>query len=262
MQMNGLSQKEVGTHWAAREGHHSRFVRRWRLTAKTCLLVLAVVAWRSLEISREMLCFSAPRTDASMARRTGLLGALGAALAVPSSPESANAALLDILASEVPATVVASAFSVTAPSGFEVLEQTKSQVRWRGDKVQPMEGMTAAAEVTKASTLAQLFGPNVTEAGERIASTLKGSPFLVNATTEDPTGSGLDVYQFDIVTNRYRELSMYALVRSGAKNVLCYVSVKTPAQLFEDTVFVDKEATFRKVLSSFTPVEPQSEPAR
>jgi len=196
--------------------------------------------------------------DAALPRRQGLLGAVGMGLASSAvQPQVANAALLDILASEVPETVVASAFSVIAPSGFEILERTGSQVRWRGDKVQPMEGMTAAAEGTKARTLAELLGPNVTEAGEKIASTMKGSPFLVNATNEDPTGRGLDVYQFDIVTNRYRELSMYALVRSGTQNVLCYVAVKTPAQLFEDTVFTDKEATFKKVLASFTPVAPQ-----
>eukprot|EP00971_Amphidinium_carterae_P138399 2742460-Amphidinium_carterae.1 len=55
-----------------------------------------------------------------------------------------------------------------------------------------MEGMTAAAEGTKARTLAELLGPNVTEAGEKIASTMKGSPFLVNATNED----ACDIFDF------------------------------------------------------------------
>eukprot|EP00403_Amphidinium_massartii_P011262 CAMPEP_0178425284 /NCGR_PEP_ID=MMETSP0689_2-20121128/28642_1 /TAXON_ID=160604 /ORGANISM="Amphidinium massartii, Strain CS-259" /LENGTH=256 /DNA_ID=CAMNT_0020046939 /DNA_START=84 /DNA_END=851 /DNA_ORIENTATION=+ len=192
-------------------------------------------------------------SSSSCSRREALsigpvAGATSATLFSSAAAQSpASAALLDFLAGESEPTTIMDAFKVTAPAGFAILEQSAGQVAWRGDKVQPMEGMVAAAQLTKATSLAELLGPNVTEAGEQVAAKFKGNPFLVNATAEDPTGQGLDVYQFDIVTNRFREVSMYALIKRGGQNVLCFVSLKTPAQLFLDS-FANKEDSFRQSL--------------
>eukprot|EP00403_Amphidinium_massartii_P033246 CAMPEP_0178448824 /NCGR_PEP_ID=MMETSP0689_2-20121128/42205_1 /TAXON_ID=160604 /ORGANISM="Amphidinium massartii, Strain CS-259" /LENGTH=265 /DNA_ID=CAMNT_0020074065 /DNA_START=84 /DNA_END=879 /DNA_ORIENTATION=+ len=194
-------------------------------------------------------------SSSSCSRREALsigpvAGATSATLFSSAAAQSpASAALLDFLAGESEPTTIMDAFKVTAPAGFAILEQSAGQVAWRGDKVQPMEGMVAAAQLTKATSLAELLGPNVTEAGEQVAAKFKGNPFLVNATAEDPTGQGLDVYQFDIVTNRFREVSMYALIKRGGQNVLCFVSLKTPAQLFLDS-FANKEDSFRQSLAS------------
>jgi len=142
-------------------------------------------------------------------------------------------------------------FNVSMPPDFRVKERQASSVVFRGDRVQPLEVITAAAKVVTYRSLAEAFGTNATKVGERLAVKRlkgKGTSRLVEAKV-DPTGAGLDAYAFEFDGDFLHELELVALVRRGSENVLCNIVLQTPRLLWED-----RKELFPAILGSFKPL--------
>eukprot|EP00434_Breviolum_minutum_P011816 symbB.v1.2.010427.t1/scaffold655.1/size176010/14 len=129
---------------------------------------------------------------------------------------------------------------------------------WQGDRIQPLEVMTAKSKAVQFTSLAEALGANATEVGATMA---KVRPSVrVNSTVEatlvealvDPTETGLDTYQFEFVSDFIHELKLYALLKADGKNYLCSVNLRTPALLWED-----RQEKFRQIMATLTPLEVQ-----
>lgn len=147
---------------------------------------------------------------------------------------------------------VSMVFNVSFPPDFELIRDLPGFKVWLGDKVQPLEQMSAAAKVVSYKSLAEAFGPNVTEAGLKLAlKRPQGNATLLDGQV-DPQFTGLDIYQFEFENDRLHELVLYALVRKDGQNYLCNVGVRTPALMWPT-----RKDTFVSVMASFRPLEPQ-----
>lgn len=149
-------------------------------------------------------------------------------------------------------------FNVSMPPNYVLKKSAPGLLAWQGDRVQPTEVMTAKTKAVEFSSLSEALGANATEVGETMA---KVRPSVrVNTTVEatlvealvDPAEKGLDIYQFEFVSDFLHELKLYALVKAEGKNYLCSVNVRTPALLWED-----RQELFRSIMASFTPLEAQ-----
>lgn len=141
-------------------------------------------------------------------------------------------------------------FNVSMPRDFRIKDRQPSAISWSGDRVQPLESATAAVKVVKYTSLADAFGANVTEVGERLAAKrLKGKARLVEAKM-DPTGAGLDAYAFEFDGDILHELELVVLTRRGSESVLCNLVLRTPRLLWED-----RSKLFPAILGSFTLLE-------
>mmetsp|Transcript_54480 Transcript_54480/g.122558 ORF Transcript_54480/g.122558 Transcript_54480/m.122558 type:complete len:235 (-) Transcript_54480:94-798(-) len=219
--------------------------RRQRGTRQRTLAAVALAALVGLCASR---CFVAPGPSAAgaeasgMARRTVLGGLLVAA------PMPVHAEGLLSGSAMKPYSVV-NAFSVSFPSDFEVLKEDPAGYVLQGDKVQPAEQMTAAGKVVSYANLATGFGANITEVGQRLAAKRPtGAAKLVGAKA-DPTGAGIDAYQFEFQGDQLHELWLIAVVKRGNENVLCNVAVRTP-----NLVWDTRKELFEKIIASFKPL--------
>lgn len=145
------------------------------------------------------------------------------------------------------------AFNISMPPEFKVLNQTERAIAWQGDRIQPLEVMSAAAKVTTYSTLAEALGSNITAVGERLAAKRPWGTGAqcVNA-SQDPANTTLDTYIFEFVGDRIHEFQLFSILQRGSEKVLCNVALRTPPM-----VWVDKQETFNKILATFTPLEPQ-----
>eukprot|EP00435_Cladocopium_sp_Y103_P040563 s467_g11.t1 len=149
-------------------------------------------------------------------------------------------------------------FNVSMPPEYVLKKTAPGLLAWQGDRIQPVEVMTAKSKAVEFTTLAEALGANATEVGERMA---KVRPSVrVNTTVEaslvealvDPAEKGLDTYQFEFVSDFIHELKLYALLKAEGKNYLCSVNLRTPALLWED-----RQEKFRGIMATLTPLEPQ-----
>jgi len=150
---------------------------------------------------------------------------------------------------------IAGAYNVSFPPDFEVLQESPQGLILQGDKIQPLEQMTAAAKVVPYVDLATGLGANITEVGERLAAKRKSGAAELMEATVDPTGEGLDAYQFEFSGDNIHELWLVAVVKKGSESVFCNVAVRTPSLLWDT-----RKDVFKSILVSFKPLEPQ--PAR
>lgn len=148
---------------------------------------------------------------------------------------------------------VMGAFNISMPADFKVLERSEQAIKWQGDRIQPLEVMSAAAKVVTYTSLAEALGANVTEVGERLAAKRPwGTGASCLNATQDPSNSSLDVYQFEFAGERLHELLLFALVTRGSERVLCNVALRTPPLLWES-----KRDVFNSIMATFKPVEAQ-----
>merc|ERR550532_1425205 len=103
----------------------------------------------------------------------------------------------------------------------------------RGERIQPLERMSAGAKVVNYSSLAEGWGANITEVGERLAAKRPAGVAELGEAMGDPTGQGLDIYQFEFLGEKLAELWLVALVKKGSENMLCNVACRTPRLLWE-----------------------------
>lgn len=149
-------------------------------------------------------------------------------------------------------------FNVSMPPEYVLKKTAPGLLAWQGDRIQPLEVMTAKSKAVQFTSLAEALGANATEVGATMA---KVRPSVrVNSTVEatlvealvDPTETGLDTYQFEFVSDFIHELKLYALLKADGKNYLCSVNLRTPALLWED-----RQEKFRQIMATLTPLEVQ-----
>jgi len=147
---------------------------------------------------------------------------------------------------------VGGAFNISLPPDYKVLEQDKAAFKWQGDRIQPLEKMSAGAFKTEKPSLAVILGSNLTEAGLRLAGKRPAGAALVLDGQADPNNKSIDIYQFEFQGDKLTEIQLYAVIKNGSSNVLCNVGLRTPPLLWEE-----KKELFRRIMSTFTPIEPQ-----
>lgn len=148
---------------------------------------------------------------------------------------------------------VVDTFNVSFPADFQVIKEDTAGLILQGDRIQPLEQMTAAGKVVAYSDLATGLGPNITEVGEKLAEKRPLGKALLVETKVDPTGQGLDAYQFEFQNDKLHELWYVAVIRRGSENVFCNVAMRTPNLLWET-----RKDLFQSIIASFTPLEPQA----
>jgi len=147
---------------------------------------------------------------------------------------------------------VGGAFNISLPPDYKVLEQDNTAFKWQGDRIQPLEKMSAGAFKTEKPSLAVILGSNLTDAGLRLAAKRPAGPALVLGGQADPNNKSMDLYQFEFQGDKLTEIQLYAVIKNGSNNVLCNVGLRTPPLLWEE-----KKELFRRIMSTFTPLEPQ-----
>jgi len=229
---------------------HALIARRPHGFGQRILLCTALVvgSLRGLGLHAPSLSFATPGQRAAeeqvgLARRS----VLGAALLAGPAPAQAVLGIGESPSGK--AYTIAEVYSISFPPEWEVLNETTQGLILQGDRIQPLERMTAAAKVVKYSSLKEGWGANITEVGERIAAKRPSGPAQLVEAKVDPTGQGLDLYQFAFEGDQLSELWLIALVKRGGENVLCNVACRTPKQLWET-----KKDTFGAVMQSFKPL--------
>merc|ERR1740121_640144 len=139
------------------------------------------------------------------------------------------------------------------PPDYNLTKRDPPLFIWQGDRIQPLEQMTASAKSASYPDLATaLKGQNVTAVGLELAKARKaGAAQLVEAKI-DPTGAGLDVWQFEFEGEKMHELVLYAMLQRASGGVLCSLTLRTPSMLWES-----RRETFSKIASTFSPLEAQ-----
>uniref|UniRef100_A0A7S2FF40 PsbP C-terminal domain-containing protein n=1 Tax=Alexandrium andersonii TaxID=327968 RepID=A0A7S2FF40_9DINO len=115
--------------------------------------------------------------------------------------------------------------------------------------------MTAGAKVVSYKSLAEGWGANITEVGERLAAKRPSGIAELGEAKAD-FGQGLDIYQFEFQGEKLSELWLIALVQKGSENVLCNIACRTPRLLWDT-----KKDQFNSIMESFKPLQPVAAPA-
>lgn len=148
---------------------------------------------------------------------------------------------------------VLNAYNVSMPPDYNLTKSDPPLLIWQGDRIQPLEQMTASAKTVAYPDLATaLKGQNITEVGLGLAQKRKAGAAQLVEVKRDPTGAGLDVWQFEFEGEKLHELVLYGLVQRGADRVLCSLTLRTPRILWES-----RRETFTKIAGSFSPLEAQ-----
>ncbi|CAJ1359700.1 unnamed protein product [Effrenium voratum] len=226
-----------------------------RSSGRLLLWAAACVALR-LSTREAGSCYTPPASKIEVLSRRGL--AIGAAAAASLDVLPARAILGLFEGPKVVPYTMPGVFNISMPPDYVLKKSAPGLLAWQGDRIQPVEVMTAKSKAVDFASLAEALGSNATEVGERMA---KVRPAVrVNSTTEatlvealvDPAGSGLDIYQFEWISDFIHELKLYALVKGEGKNYLCSVNLRTAALLWED-----RQELFRSIMASFAPLETQ-----
>lgn len=218
--------------------------------------VLAVLLYVSKHEAEPCYTATSSSHPEEVLSRRGL--AIGAA-AVATLQESPAMAVFGLFEGpKLVAYAMPGVFNVSMPPEYVLKKTAPGLLAWQGDRIQPVEVMTAKSKAVEFTTLAEALGANATEVGERMA---KVRPSVrVNTTVEatlvealvDPAEKGLDTYQFEFVSDFIHELKLYALLKAEGQNYLCSVNLRTPALLWED-----RQEKFRGIMASLTPLEAQ-----
>lgn len=149
---------------------------------------------------------------------------------------------------------VSEAFNISMPPGFDLISKDDPKfLVWRGDRVQPLERMTASAKVVNYPDLATaLKSSNITQVGMDLAEKRKAGRAQLADARKDPAGAGLDVWLFEFDGEQLHELVLFGLVRKGSDQILCSVNLRTPS-----LVWTDKREQFNEIMSTFKPLEAQ-----
>lgn len=230
--------------------------RHWQRAAAA--LVVATIcgcSWRLQgHVATNFTCGSQPATSSStspaLARRQSLFAAVAAGL-LPLFEEEPSEAIFGFFEPWV-AYNLSEVFNISFPPSYVVVRDDPNFKVWDGDKIQPLQKMSASAKATNFASLADALGDNVTEVGLKLSlKRPEGKANLLDAQV-DPLGTGKDIYQFEFENERIHELVLFALVIKDGKRYLCNVGLRTPA-----IIYIDRKSEFEQIMTTFTPWEPQ-----
>eukprot|EP00441_Pelagodinium_beii_P026153 CAMPEP_0197657118 /NCGR_PEP_ID=MMETSP1338-20131121/44437_1 /TAXON_ID=43686 ORGANISM="Pelagodinium beii, Strain RCC1491" /NCGR_SAMPLE_ID=MMETSP1338 /ASSEMBLY_ACC=CAM_ASM_000754 /LENGTH=226 /DNA_ID=CAMNT_0043233421 /DNA_START=32 /DNA_END=712 /DNA_ORIENTATION=- len=147
---------------------------------------------------------------------------------------------------------VGDTFKVSMPNTFKLLKESPAKVIWQGDRLGPLNRMSAAIKEVPADNLAEALkeepGISVKELGKRLADKREkeGADFYGVLQLEDR-----DAYRFEFVTEEMHEYVLYSLLKKDGKNLLCSLNVLAPGLLWTNN---NRYITLGKIIDSFKPI--------